>query len=134
LTTTKIKFFLGLLPIFVAHEPTNQPQFLWAQPKFSSGEICPFGEASKLKCYAAGFCPFWGPLGPFGVQGLKIKFYSGDIFPFGESLKLKFYCGDFAHFVSPLGPFGVQGLKIKLYSGAFFLLGSLPNSNFTAGI
>jgi hypothetical protein len=28
LATTKIKFFLGLLPIFGAHQPTHQPQFL----------------------------------------------------------------------------------------------------------
>jgi hypothetical protein len=31
LATTKIKIFSGLLPILGAHQPTHQPQFLWAQ-------------------------------------------------------------------------------------------------------
>jgi hypothetical protein len=40
---------------------------------------------SKLKFCSGYFANFGGLLGPFGVQGLKIKFYSWGIFLFGES-------------------------------------------------
>jgi hypothetical protein len=71
LATPKIKFFLGLLPIFGAHKSTQQPQFLWAQTQILRWEICPFGEAPKLKFYSRTFCPFWGPTGAFWGLGAQ---------------------------------------------------------------
>jgi hypothetical protein len=35
LATPKIKLFRGLLPIFVAHQPTHQPKLLWAKLNFT---------------------------------------------------------------------------------------------------
>jgi hypothetical protein len=55
LATTKIKYFVRLLPIFGAHQPTQEPQFLWAQTQIYFGGICPFGEAPKLEYYSGGF-------------------------------------------------------------------------------
>jgi hypothetical protein len=69
LATTKIKFFLGLLPMFGAHQQPNNQNFYGPKLKFYSGEICPFGEAPKRKCYSGGFCPFWGPTGAFWGSG-----------------------------------------------------------------
>jgi hypothetical protein len=58
--------------------------------------ICPFGEFPKFKFYPGVFCPFWGSLGSFGVQGPKIKFYSGEFVLLGSlpnSPRVKFEFG-----------------------------------------
>jgi hypothetical protein len=62
------------------------------------------------------FAHFGGPLGLFGVQGLKIKFFSGYIYLFGESPELRFYCGALAHFG---GLLGFRGSKSNFISGTF---------------
>jgi hypothetical protein len=51
LATTKINFFLGLLPIFGAHQPTHQPQFLWAQTQILLWRNLSFWGAHCRGCY-----------------------------------------------------------------------------------
>jgi hypothetical protein len=91
LATTKIKFFLGLLPIFGAH----QPQFLWAQTQILLWWNLSFWGGSQTQILLRGLSPILG-----------------------------------AHW----GFLGFRGSKSNFTLGAFFLLGSLPNSNFTAGL
>jgi hypothetical protein len=71
--TTKIKFFLGLLPIFGAtNQPTNH-NFYGPNLKFYSGETCPFGEAPKGKYYSGAFAHF----GAFWGSEAQSQFYFG---------------------------------------------------------
>jgi hypothetical protein len=91
LATTKIKFFLGLLPIFGAH----QPQFLWAQTQILLQGNLLFWRGSQTQILLRGLLPILG-----------------------------------AHW----GLLWFRGSKSNFTLGTFFLLGSLPNSNFTAGL
>jgi hypothetical protein len=75
LATPKLKFYSGAIPNLWG--PPNPATTIYGPTlKFYSGGICPFGESPKLKFYFWGFCNIGGPLGPFGVQGPKIKLYS----------------------------------------------------------
>jgi hypothetical protein len=77
---------LGLLPIFGAHQ-TQQPHFLWAQTQILLwGEFVLLGSLPNSNFTPGAFAHLGGPLGPFGVQGPKIKFYSFGICPFGVNL------------------------------------------------
>jgi hypothetical protein len=147
LAVPNIKLFLRFSPFFVAHQPFHQPNFLWVQTQFYSGGNCLFGEAPTLKFYPGTFDYFGGTLGPFCVQGLKIKFPSGGIFPFGESPKLKFSPATLHILGSNLDLLCFRGLKSSFISGGFYpSLGSriliwirvfcptlAPNSNLTSG-
>jgi hypothetical protein len=85
LATPKIKFFLGLLPIFGAHQPTHQPQFLLAQTQILLWGICPFGEAPKLIFYSEGLLPILGAhWGLLGFRGSKSNFTLGAFFLLGN--------------------------------------------------
>jgi hypothetical protein len=95
LATTKINFFLGLLPIFGAHQPTHQTQFLWAQTQILLWGNLSFWGGSQTQMLLRGLLPILG-----------------------------------AHW----GLLGFRGSKSNFTLGTFFLLGSLPNSNFTAGL
>jgi hypothetical protein len=81
---------------------------------FTRSSIFPFGKSHKLELYSGAFAHFGVPLGPFGVQGSKIKFYSGGFFPFEAAPKLKIYSGGFWPVWCPTGAFGGSGvLKIS---------------------
>jgi hypothetical protein len=101
---------------------------------FVLGEFVLLGRLPIAEFTQETFCPFWGPMGPFGVQGLQIKFYCGGIFPFGESPKLKFYSGAFVHCGTYRCLLVFRGPKPNVTLWAFFLLRSLTNSNFSLGL
>jgi hypothetical protein len=133
LATTKIKFFLGLLPIFVAHQPTHQPQILWTQTQILLWGNLSFWGGSQIQMLLQGLLPILGAhWGLLGFRGSKSNFISGLLLIVGvpnSNLtlgllpifwpELKFYSGSLAYFWGPLGPLGVQGLKIKFYFEAF---------------
>jgi hypothetical protein len=72
LATTEIKFFQVLLPTVGAHQPTHQ--LLWAQTHILLWGNFSLWGGSQTQLLLRVYSPFWGPLGPFGVQGLKINF------------------------------------------------------------
>jgi hypothetical protein len=70
LATPKIKLFLGLLPIFAAHQPTYQPHF-------TLGKFVLLGRLTNTNFTPGAFAHFGGPLGPFGVQGVNQILFRG---------------------------------------------------------
>jgi hypothetical protein len=131
LATPKIKFFLRLLPIFGAHQPTHQLQFLWSQTQILLWENLSFWGGSQTQILLQGLLPILGThWGLLGFRGPKSNVTLGAFFLLG-SLPSSFYSGDFAHFAGPLGPFGVKGLKMD-YGAKIFLL--LRNWVFCAHI
>jgi hypothetical protein len=105
LATPKIKFVLGLLQIFGAHQPTHQPQFLCAQTQILQWGNLSIWEGSQTQILLRGLLPILGAhWGLLGFRGPKSNFNLG-ICPFGEAPKLKFYSGGFCPFWGPTGAF-----------------------------
>jgi hypothetical protein len=125
LVTTKIKFFLGHLPIFGAHQPTHQPQFLWAQTQILLWGNLSFWGGSQTQMLLRGpiLGVHWGLL---GFRGSKSNFTLGTFSFWGVS-QTQILLRGYSPF---LGPFGVQGLKINLILGLLFIV-RVPNSNLT---
>jgi hypothetical protein len=78
LATPKIKFFQGLLQIFGAHQPTHQPQFLWAQTQFLLWRNLSFQRGSQTQILLRGLLPILGAQwGLLGFRGSKSNFTLG---------------------------------------------------------
>jgi hypothetical protein len=86
LATTKMTFFPGLLPIFGAHQPTHQPQFLWAQTQILLWGNLSFWGSSQTQILLRGLLPILGAhWGFMGFRGSKSNFTLGAFFLLGVS-------------------------------------------------
>jgi hypothetical protein len=79
--------------------------FMGSKSNFTLGPF-PFGESPKRKFFSGAFARFGGQLGPFGVQGHKIKCYSGAFFFLGSLPNSKLTPGGLP-ILGPPGPFVV---------------------------
>jgi hypothetical protein len=106
---------------------------------FTLGEFVLLGSLPNSNFTPGAFAHFGSSLGPFGVQGPKIKLYSGEFVLLWRLPNSNFTLG-LLHILGPTGAFWGSGaqnqlllwgicpfreaLKIKLYSGAFAHFGA----------
>jgi hypothetical protein len=125
LATTKIKFFLGLLPIFGAHQPTHQTQFLWVQTQTLLWGNLYFWEGSQTQMLLRGLLPILGPTGNFCGSGAQNQILLWGHFSVWGVSQTQILLRDFSPFWGPTGAFWSSGAQnLILFRGFYQSLGS----------